>query len=111
MRKLVVAGLAALCIIDACKLGPDYHKPIVQIPDVYHGLAQSPDPQAASFADLPWWEVFQDPVLQEVIRKALQSNYDLQLATERIVAARAQLMVTRSSEFPQITANGFGTNE
>ena len=89
MPKLVIAGLLALCIINGCKLGPDYHKPIVQIPDVYHGLAQSPDPQAqaSSFADLLWWAVFQDEVLQEVIRKALQNNYDLQLATERIVAA------------------------
>jgi multidrug efflux system outer membrane protein len=113
MRKLVVAGLLASSIIGGCKLGPDYHKPIVQIPDVYHGLAQSPDPQAqaASFADLPWWEVFQDEVLQEVIRKALQNNYDLQIATERIAAARAQVMVTRSSEFPQLTAIGVGTNE
>ena len=53
-----------------------------------------------SYADLHWWEVFKDPKLQELIRTALKQNYDLQLATERINAARAQLAVTRSSLVP-----------
>ena len=113
MRQLAVAGLLALICLGGCKLGPDYRRPIVPIPGDYHGPSQNQDPQAqaASFADLPWWQVFQDPVLQDLILKALQYNYDLQLATERITAARAQLTVTRSSEYPQLTANGFGTNE
>src|SRR5262249_38712196 len=48
---------------------------------------------------------FQDPKLQELIRIGLRQNYDLQLATERINAARAQLAVTRSSLFPQVSGN------
>jgi multidrug efflux system outer membrane protein len=113
MWKLVVAGLLTLSFLTGCKLGPTYHKPVVSIPDAYHGGGESQDPeaQAASFADLPWWEVFQDCVLQDLIRKALENNYNLQLATERITAARAQLTVTRSSEYPQVTASGLGTNE
>jgi multidrug efflux system outer membrane protein len=71
------------------------------------GLADNPQLQAqvASYADLPWWQVFQDPKLQELIRTALKQNYDLQLATERINAARAQLAITRSSLFPQVSGN------
>ena len=89
-RKLAMTGLLASICLSGCKLGPNYHKPIVPIPDVYHGPGESQDPQAQaeSFADLPWWQVFQDPVLQDLIRKALENNYDLQLATERIAAAR-----------------------
>jgi multidrug efflux system outer membrane protein len=70
-------------------------------------MADNPQLQAqtASYADLPWWQVFQDPKLQELIRTALQRNYDLQLATERIAAARAQLAVTRSSLFPQVSGS------
>src|SRR6266849_4570475 len=45
--------------------------------------------------------------LQELIRTALKQNYDLQLATERINAERAQLAITRSDQFPQ--AQGSGT--
>src|SRR5262249_53492446 len=67
-------------------------------------LSEHPEAQAqaASYADLPWWEVFQEPQLQELIRTALKQNYDLQLATERINAARAQVAITRSRLFPQV---------
>ena len=87
-------------------VGPNYHRPVVQTPTVYRDLKESPQAQAASFADLPWWQVFQDPQLQELIRTALKQNYDVQLATERITAARAQLAITRSSLFPQVQGNG-----
>jgi multidrug efflux system outer membrane protein len=75
---------------------------------VYHDLRESPQAQeqAASFADLPWWQVFHDPQLQGLIRTALKQNYDMQLATERINAARAQLGITRSSLFPQVQGSG-----
>jgi multidrug efflux system outer membrane protein len=59
-----------------------------------------------SYADLLWWQVFQDPVLQELIRTALKQNYDLQLATERINSARAELGITRSNQFPQAQVSG-----
>src|SRR5690349_17872361 len=87
----------------ACKVGPNYHRPSVQTPTHYRDLQEDSQrqAQAASYADLPWWEVFQDQRLQELIRTALKQNYDLQLATERINAARAQLAITRSNLFPQ----------
>jgi outer membrane protein, multidrug efflux system len=113
VRELFIGVLLALGFLSGCKLGPNYHKPLVPIPNVYHGGGESQNvqAQAESFADLPWWEVFQDPVLQDLIRKTLEHNYDLQLATERIAAARSQLTITRSAEYPQLTANGVGTNE
>jgi len=113
VRELFIGVLLALGFLSGCKLGPNYHKPLVPIPNVYHGGGESQNvqAQAGSFADLPWWEVFQDPVLQDLIRKTLEQNYDLQLATERIAAARSQLTITRSAEYPQLTANGVGTNE
>ena len=89
-------------------VGPNYHRPAVQTPTTYHDLSANPqaEVQAASYADLPWWQVFQDPQLQELIRTALKQNYDLQLATERINAARAQVAITRSRLFPQVQGNG-----
>ena len=78
--------------------------PLVQTPAAYRDLSENPQAQAqaASYADLPWWQVFQDPQLQELIRTALKQNYDLQLATERINAGRAEVAITRSSLFPQV---------
>jgi multidrug efflux system outer membrane protein len=110
MKKLTsfMAALMLLGAIAGCKVGPNYQRPLVQPPTAYRDLSDNPQlqAQAASYADLPWWQVFQDPQLQELIRTALKQNYDLQLATERINAARAQVAVTRSSLFPQVQGNG-----
>ena len=104
----LIPVLLASSLIAGCAVGPNYHKPAIQTPTAYRDLRESPQAQAqaASYADLPWWEVFQDPQLQELIRTALKQNYDMQLATERINAARAQLVITRSSLFPQVQGSG-----
>ena len=106
VRAAVVAALAAFGC--GCAVGPNYHRPDVPTPGTYRQLSDNPQAQAqeASFADLPWWQVFHDPVLQDLIRTALKQNYDLQTATERIAAARAEVAVTRSSLFPQLSVNG-----
>ena len=104
----VAAALMALGIVAGCKVGPNYHRPVVQPPTAYRDLSENPQvqAQAGSYADLPWWQVFQDPQLQELIRTAIKQNYDLRLATERINEGRAQLAITRSRLFPQVQANG-----
>jgi outer membrane protein, multidrug efflux system len=98
-----VIALAAF-MLPACTVGPNYHRPVVQTPPAFHGTAESQQTaQTESFADLPWWQVFHDPQLQELIRTALKQNYDLQLAVERVTAARAQVGVVRSNQFPQVS--------
>ncbi|HKN24673.1 MAG TPA: efflux transporter outer membrane subunit [Candidatus Acidoferrum sp.] len=110
MRKLnsCVMAMLSASLLAGCMVGPNYHRPAVQPPTAFRDLSENPQvqAQAASYADLPWWQAFQDPQLQELIRTALKQNYDLQLATERINAARAQVTVTRSSLFPQVAGNG-----
>jgi len=112
LRKMKLAKLLILVpifgLLAGCKLGHNYHRPVVQTPTAYRDLQANAQlqAQAASYADLPWWQVFQDPKLQELIRTALKQNYDLQLATERINAARAELAITRSNLFPQVQGNG-----
>jgi outer membrane protein, multidrug efflux system len=92
----------------SCAVGPKYRRPVVATPNAFRDLSESAQiqSQSVSYADLPWWQVFKDPKLQELIRTALKQNYDLQLATEHINAARAQLALTRSSLFPQLNAGG-----
>jgi multidrug efflux system outer membrane protein len=104
---LFISAILTSIVMTGCTVGPNYHRPVVQTPGVYRDLKDDSQAQAqaASFADLPWWQVFQDPQLQELIRTALKENYDLQLATERIGAARAQVAITRSSLFPQVQGN------
>jgi multidrug efflux system outer membrane protein len=102
----VTLSLAAITL-SACKVGPNYQRPNVQIPASFRAPidSQQAEAQASSYADLPWWQAFQDPQLQELIRTALKQNYDLQAAVERVTAARAQVGITRSNQFPQISAD------
>jgi multidrug efflux system outer membrane protein len=91
-------------MLSACTVGPNYHRPVVQTPTAFHGAGESQKAaQTESFADLPWWQVFHDSQLQELIRTALKQNYDLQLAVERVNAARAQVGIVRSNQFPQVS--------
>ena len=103
-----LCAMMAAIVMAGCTVGPNYHRPVVQTPATYRDLSENAQvqPQVASYADLPWWQVFQDPQLQELIRTALKQNYDLQLATERINAARAQVTITRSNLFPQVNGSG-----
>ena len=105
---LLTVAVILWTFLCSCMMGPNYHRPVVDTPKTFRDLSENSQLQAqsASFADLPWWQVFRDAKLQELIRTALKQNYDLQLATERITAARAQLAVTRSSLFPQVQADG-----
>jgi len=100
-------GVLISVFITGCMVGPNYHRPTVQTPATYRDMSNNPQAQsqAASYADLPWWQVFQDPQLQQLIRVALQQNYDLLIATERINAARDAVTITRSRLFPQVGGN------
>ncbi len=109
IKKLAafMAAMMSSSLVVGCSVGPNYHRPVVQPPTAFRDLSETQvQAQVASYADLPWWQVFQDPQLQELIRTALKQNYDLQLATERINAARAQVAVSRSRLFPQVQGDG-----
>jgi multidrug efflux system outer membrane protein len=77
--------------------------------------AGSPPQQAAapaekSFGDQKWWEVFQDPELQELIHTAIQNNYDVRIAATRILEAQAQLGITRADQLPTLSAGASAVN-
>jgi multidrug efflux system outer membrane protein len=106
MRHRLIAVLIATSFLTNCTLGPDYHRPSVQVPQAFHAAEQLPSSQAASFADLTWWQVFRDEELQSLIKTALEQNYDLRDALAHVEMAQANLGVTRSDQFPQINAGG-----
>lgn len=89
-----------------CAVGPNYHRPAVQIPENFRAPQPLPPAQAESLADLKWFEVFKDSKLQDLIRTALAQNYDLRTAVANVEAARANLGITRSNQYPNVTASG-----
>jgi multidrug efflux system outer membrane protein len=102
-----------LALSSACVAGPNYKPPAVSTPSAYRGVApeQSVTPDVASFGDQKWWETFQDDALRDLIRSALEQNYDVRIAAARILEARALLGITRADQLPQVTAAASVINE
>ena len=86
------------------EVGPHYERPSVDSPEDFRGRIGPED--AASFADLPWWEVFGDPVVRHLVTQSLTGNYDLLAAVARIEQARAQVGIAASDLYPQIGYEG-----
>jgi multidrug efflux system outer membrane protein len=103
----ILAGIALLSIvITGCTVRPHYKRPAVDIPAAHRGieLENGGKTDSASLADQKWWELFQDPQLQQLERTAIEQNYDVRIAATRILEAQAQLGITRSNQFPQVNA-------
>ncbi len=107
MEKLT-ALILLVGFISGCAVGPNYKRPATSVPSTYRGLTpeQAAKAEPFSLADEKWWEVFRDEQLQELIRTALEQNYDVRIAAARILQAHAQLGITRADQFPTITGGG-----
>jgi multidrug efflux system outer membrane protein len=103
MRTTSAVALLSL-LLTGCTVGPKYNRPALQPPTNFYAERQI---SASSEADLAWWDLFKDPVLQSLIREGLKNNYDLQLAMARVEQERAFAGVTRSQYFPQV---GYGAS-
>ena len=103
MRRICTAAVLSL-LLAGCTVGPKYTRPPLQTPTDFYAERQI---STSSEADLAWWDLFKDPVLQSLIREALKNNYDLQVALARVEQERALAGVTRSEYFPQI---GYGAS-
>jgi len=103
MRRLASIVLVAALPAAGCTLGPDYVRPQTPQHPAYH----RDSPPGSSIADLPWWEIFSDPTLDELIRTALDNNRNLRTSLARIEEARARLGFVRADLYPSIV---YGAN-
>jgi multidrug efflux system outer membrane protein len=103
----------AIVFLCGCAVGPNYKRPKVDTPAVYRGLTpeQAARNEVRSLADEKWWQVFQDDKLQDLIKTALQQNYDARIAATRVLEAQARLGITRADQFPTIAAGAGSTNQ
>ena len=102
--RALVAGVVLASFGSACAVGPNYVRPPVEAPAEHRGQVGAIE--AASLADLPWWEVFADEVLQQLILEALTTNHDLAAAVQRVAQAKAQVGVAQAPFYPQIGYQG-----
>jgi outer membrane protein, multidrug efflux system len=110
-RVLAAAfAIALLAAAAGCKVGPNYTRPAYPTPPAFRGAddaAVISDAQG-SLGDQQWAQVFREPELQDLIRKALTNNYDLRIAAQRILEQQAQVQITRSQQFPTLSVGGTG---
>jgi outer membrane protein, multidrug efflux system len=86
-------------------VGPNYKRPeTTPVATAWRDSAQAG--RDSSFANVPWWGVFNDDTLQTLIRRALKENRDVHIALARVNEARALLGIQRLEYFPQINIQG-----
>ena len=103
-RTLLIAALCFSILFGGCTVGPNYRRPVIQTPAAFRAPTPAPAGESSSLADLKWFEVFKDDKLQDLVRTALVQNYDLRDAVARVEAARANLGITRSEQYPNLAA-------
>ena len=111
MKKvaLLVGIVTALGLMTGCLMGPKYQRPAVNIPQEYRAPAPQQAAQASSLGNEQWWQVYQDPVLTQLIHTAIAQNYDVRIAAARVLEAQAQVGITRANQLPSasVGANVF----
>ncbi len=96
MRPLVL--VAAVGLLAACAVGPDYRRPAVEVPEA---LRYS-EKDAQDIANADWWRQFQDPVLDNLVTSAIAGNKNIGIATANIEQAAGVLAQARAPLFPQL---------
>jgi multidrug efflux system outer membrane protein len=101
MKNAALLGILAVLVLEAgCMMGPKYKRPAVDVPQEYRAPAPQEASQASSLGNEGWWQVYQDPVLAQLIHTAIAQNYDVRIAAARVLEAQAQVGITRSNQLP-----------
>src|SRR4030095_15018724 len=100
--RMAVTLLAA-AVATSCTLGPDYKRPPIETPSNPRGSTQT---SAGSLADVKWFELFKDDRLTQVVETALKQNFEVRMAAERVLQARAAYGITRADQFPAVDVSG-----
>ncbi|HWB84702.1 MAG TPA: efflux transporter outer membrane subunit [Bryobacteraceae bacterium] len=98
MKRFYLVIVASTVLLSGCMMGPNYKRPATPLPGQFHGAAEPPS--AGSIADKKWVTLFDDDTLKQLVNTALQHNFDLRIATERVEEARAQFGITHANQFP-----------
>lgn len=91
-------------VVQSCKVGPNYTTPTVYSPESFRGDF----PSDTSIANIPWWNLFGDTILHNLIHTALENNNNLQASITRIQQARAAMGIVRADLYPRIDYSAEG---
>lgn len=92
--------------VTSCKVGRDYEKPVAEIPVTY----RQDFPKDSSLSNLPWWHLFQDSILVDLIDTALVNNKNIQIAISRMEEAQLEIEIAKADYYPVIGYNAYGSS-
>ena len=95
--------MSAAAVAASCTLGRDYTRPVIKTPSAYRDAPSAAT--AGSLADLKWFELFHDETLTGLVTTALHQNFELRIAAERVLQARATFGITRADQLPSVGAS------
>jgi len=104
--SVIAIGVLLLCA--GCTIGPRYARPSAPAPTVDAWKTQPPWQEAAPKDAVPkgaWWEIFQDPALNQYEQQLLQANQSLFAARDRLNQARSLARVATADFFPQVSTD------
>ncbi len=99
VHRLIVSGLLLAPLVGCAAAGSNYARPQMPTPPTFRFAEGA---AAESMADAPWFQVFDDPTLQELIRQAIANNLDLRVAVARVEESRARAGIAKSFLYPQV---------
>jgi multidrug efflux system outer membrane protein len=90
-----------------CSVGPKYHEPNRDTPSDYKNGENSMEQSGSPVVSLgDWWKQFEDPILDRLIEHAIEKNFDLLAAFERIKQVRSYYNIQTANLFPALDFNG-----
>ena len=103
MPGIRISGCLLLAVLlpGCMMLGPDYQRPQFSLPAIF-GIEEAADAQSPLTVENRWWELYQDPVLNQLVDQALANNTDVKIAVARIEEADAFLREVGAALFPQV---------
>ncbi|AOY58371.1 efflux transporter outer membrane subunit [Desulfococcus multivorans] len=107
MRKRLLCCALLITATGCAMVGPDYRRPAVDVPAAW----RIEEKEALDLADTAWWEQFNDPVLNGLVRTALSENKDLMIATARVEEFFGRYFSTRGDQFPFPDAGASASRE
>src|SRR5690348_11169558 len=101
--------VAATLGAAGCMVGPNYQRPPVTIPAAYRDVAPATAAaEGADLADTQWFDVFKDDTLTALVRTAIERNFDIRIAAERVMQARERFRITGSQQYPTVGVSASG---
>lgn len=105
--KIVKALLPlSLLLLSGCVVGPDYQSPDAALPAKFSAGAKAASDDVTL---TPWWEAFRDKKLNGLVAQGMNENLDVQQSIERIMEARANVVLAAAGGLPEINAGASAT--